>query len=275
MNGPFAAFNPITTRWAPANALGAAYAARLAYLSPAKCQAQALAWGFDRFAFLEQKDRKNRLLDTQAFVAGTDEMILVSFRGTEPSKATDWLTDLDALMRPLDGGGYVHKGFYDALDVVYADLLDTLKRFQDKAQALWITGHSLGAALATLAATRIFMQERRPVYGVHTFGQPRTGDVAFGNRYDTELGDKTWRFVNNRDIVTRLPPRELFYAHVGQLMFFDKQGVLHHDEHFWNKFLMEVEVGIAGFMDPPATVADHSMDLYIKNVAKNQSFQMP
>ena len=274
MNGPFAGFNPITTRWAPANALAAAEAARLAYSDAATCQAQALAWGFDRFAFLDEPD-DHPLLDTQAFVAGTDDFIIVSFRGTQPTNPVDWLTDLDAVMRPLDGAGYVHKGFYDALDVVYAELLDTLHRFQDKSQALWFTGHSLGAALATLAAARVFMQERKPVYGVHTFGQPRTGDVAFGNRYDSELGDKTWRFVNDLDIITRLPPRELFYAHVGQLMFFDKGGVLHHDEHFWNKFLMEIRVGIGAFFNPPANIKDHSMDLYVQNVARNQNFKMP
>lgn len=274
MNGPFAAFNPITTRWAPANALGCAYAARQAYADADACQQAALAWGFDRFAFLNEPD-DHPLLDTQAFVTGNDDFTLVSFRGTQPDNPVDWLTDLDALMRPFHGAGYVHKGFYDALAVVYDELLDTLHRFMDKSQSLWFTGHSLGAALATLAAARIYIEERRPVYGLYTFGQPRTGDVAFGNRFDTELGDKTWRFVNDLDIVTRVPPRELFYAHVGQLMFFDRQGVLHHEEHFWNKFLMEIRVGIGAFFNPPANIKDHSMDLYVANVEKNQGFMMP
>ena len=273
MNGPFANFNPITTRWAAPNALAAANAARLAYESPAKCKAQTKEWGFTSFTFLEDKNA-SPLLDTQGFVAANKDMILVAFRGPQADNAIDWLTDLDAILRPFEGGGQVHKGFYDALDSVYDELLATLKKYQTKAQPLWVTGHSLGAALACLAVARLLMQERRPVYGLHTFGQPRTGDVAFGNRFDTEFGNKTWRFVNNRDVVTRVPPRELFYAHVGQLMFFDKQGVLHHDEHFWNKFLMEVEVGIEGFLNPPALIKDHSMDLYVANMAKNQDFEM-
>ena len=165
----------------------------------------------------------------------------------------------------------MHKGFYDALDTVWADVLKTIAKFQDNAQSLWFTGHSLGAALSCLAAARLLLEERHPLNGLYTFGQPRTGDPVFANRFDTEFGDKTFRFVNNRDIVTRMVPRELFYAHVGRMIFFNKKGELHTDEHFWNKFLLEVEVGIETFEDPPALIKDHSMDLYVANIGKNLS----
>ena len=103
MNAPFDTFNPNTTRWSGANALALAHAARLAYEPAAKIKVQVTDWGFPagRFKFIESEN-DNSLLDTQAFVAGNDEMILVAFRGTQPTELKDWLTDLEAILRPFD-----------------------------------------------------------------------------------------------------------------------------------------------------------------------------
>lgn len=269
MNDPFATFNANTTRWSGANALALAHAARLAYEPSDDIKQQVTGWGFPagKFKFIESENN-DPLLDTQVFVAGNDEMVLVSFRGTQPDSAKDWLTDLDAVLKPF-AAGRVHKGFYDALDAVWPRLLATISKARDNAQSLWFTGHSLGAALACVAVARMLLEERQPVSGLYTFGQPRTGDLDFAHRFDAEFGDKTFRFVNNRDIVTRLAPRELFYAHAGRMMFFNRKGELQTDDHFWNKFLLEVEVGIEAFEDPPALIKDHNMDLYIANVQKN------
>jgi triacylglycerol lipase len=269
MNAPFDAFNPNTTRWVPANALALAHAAKLAYSSPAIVKRKVTSWGFapSKFKFITSAHRKP-LLDTQAFVAGTDEMIVVSFRGTQPDNADDWLTDLDALLRPFSPGR-VHKGFYDALDIVWEQVFATVEKFQDNAQSLWITGHSLGAALACLATARTVFERRHPVGGLYTFGQPRTGDTEFARSFDGEFGNKTFRFVNDQDIVTRVPPRALFYEHVGRLLFFDGQGRLQNDDHFWNRFLMEVEVDFESMVKPKEVITDHSMDHYIGNLAKN------
>ncbi len=272
MNGPFASFNPNTTRWVPANALALANAALLAYSDAAPIQQQVGAWGFDpnRFVFLESKS-DHPMLDTQGFVACSDDAIVISFRGTQPDSAKDWLTDMDVILRPFIAGR-IHLGFYDALDAVWDDLLAALDKYRTNAQSLWVTGHSLGAALACVCVARLLLEERRPVNNLYTFGQPRTGDVDFANRFDAEFGDKTFRFVNDCDIVTRLYPRVLGFSHADQMMFFDDKAVLHDDDHFWNKFLMEVEVGLDVLRDPPDTIKEHSMDLYVANMAKNLSF---
>jgi triacylglycerol lipase len=272
MNGPFASFNPNTTRWAAPNALALAYAARLAYSDSAAIQQQLAQWGFDpaRFVFL-QSPNVRPLLDTQGYMVANDEAIIIAFRGTQPDKVQDWLTDLDAILRPFVVGR-VHQGFYDGLNEVWPDLLASLDQLQDKAQSVWITGHSLGAALACMATARLVIELRLPVNGLYTFGQPRTGDLEFGHAFDTEFFDKTFRFVNDCDVVTRVPPRALFFSHVGRAMFFDKGGVLHDDDHFWNKFLTEVQVGIDGFEHPPAIITEHFMDLYVANVQNNQNF---
>jgi hypothetical protein len=79
------------------------------------------------------------------------------------------------------------------------------------------TGHSLGAAAATLA-TSLW-----PRAALYTFGSPRVGNPAFG---DTLRGSRVERFVNCCDLVCRVPPEGLGYVHVGALRYLDRWGVL-------------------------------------------------
>jgi triacylglycerol lipase len=263
MNNPFAKFNNLTALWDANNAFALAYAAQLAYEDEAPVKAALQQWGFDsdRFKFLNSSD-------TQRFVTATDEMILVSFRGTQSNDIWDWMTDADIILRPFVAG-MVHKGFYEGLEDVWSDMNWAITQFQDQGQSLWFAGHSLGAALACLAVARLIFEQHKPINGLYTFGQPRTGDFAFSRDFDHEFGGRTFRFVNNADIVTRIPPRVLGYSHVGQLLFFDKKGKLQTDEGWWNKFLNEVKVGIEGLEKPAALVRQHAIALYIKNMAKN------
>lgn len=154
--------------------------------------------------------------DTQCFVASTPQAVLVSFRGTESSG--DWLANLNALSitRPY---GAVHRGFYGQFLSVQADLEQELGRFPGR--PILITGHSLGGAIATIAAAE--WRDRFPVAGVYTFGQPAVGTARFSEFMTANFGGKLFRFVNNNDIVPRVPPG---YVHVGRLFHFDSQGHL-------------------------------------------------
>src|SRR5262249_54451343 len=93
------------------------------------------------------------------------------------------------------------------------------------AKPVWLTGHSLGAALATLAAARWAAGHR--VQGLYTFGSPRVGNAAFA----ATVPGPCYRFVNNNDVVTRLPPPGLFagYRHVGVLKYIRTDGVIVED----------------------------------------------
>jgi triacylglycerol lipase len=259
---PFAQFNPNTTRWDPNNALALACASNLAYENSDAVSVQLQAWGFDpaRFTFLNKND-------TQGFVTATDEMVLVSFRGTQSNDIWDWMTDARIVLRPYQPG-LVHIGFYNALNDVWHEMNAAINACRDQGQSLWVTGHSLGAALAGLAVSRMIFEEQTPINGLYTFGHPRMGNFVFGNGYDTEFLAKTFRYVNDQDIVTRIPPRTLGYTHVGRLLFFDKDGRLQNDDHFWNRFLTEVKVGIEGLKKPAGIVEDHAIQHYIDNLQK-------
>src|SRR5258708_4320788 len=85
---------------------------------------------------------------------------------------------------------------------------------------LIFTGHSLGGALAVLAAARA-AAARRAISAVYTFGMPRTGNAAFADDYNRRLGDRTYRLVYGSDIVPTVPPSadpKLPYRHVGRYL---------------------------------------------------------
>ncbi len=146
------------------------------------------------------------------FVARAADFAMVSFRGTDVSESRNLKADAKFWYAAWEGGAKVHAGFKEALDKVW----DKLARLLSGPGPVWFTGHSLGAALATLAADRHGRGQ-----GLYTFGSPRVGNREFRERFDTPA----YRFVNNNDAVTELPPAGP-YAHVGALKFLDHDGRL-------------------------------------------------
>ncbi len=256
--------NPDTTKYDPCNAYWLGRCADLAYSEAPAVQAQTAQWGFDRFRFFDQHD-------SQGFVAGDDRMLVVAFRGTQPRVLRDWLSDANTQFC-TGPWGRVLKGFQDGLAQVWPDLTQALVEFQDRAQSLWFTGHSLGAALATLAVGHLRAPPNdKPVYGLYTFGSPRVGDREFEQRFDTDFKASTFRFVNNNDIVTRVPGRATGCSHVGTFLYFDRNHVLHDDLSWWYRFLDGVQGSVdnLGHLEPDQ-IRDHSMeDGYLAGLAAN------
>jgi triacylglycerol lipase len=170
---------------------------------------------------------------TQCFVMHNDEAIIVAFRGTQIdnfwAKVIDISTDVKFTPVPDGAGGLVHEGFLTGLSFVWDDLKAHLNAIRNN-QKLWLTGHSLGAALATLAAERAMREMGVAVQGLYTYGSPRVGDGNFKSRFNqNNLAGRTFRVVNNSDIIARVPPR-ILYTHIGSLKFIDNAGHLHHIE---------------------------------------------
>jgi hypothetical protein len=156
----------------------------------------------------------------QAFAARLPEgQTCLVFRGTQADDPTDLGTDADFRMVTHDRfPGRVHAGFARS----FLGLLPKLEEFVHgltAAPPLVLTGHSLGAALATLAAS-VF-----PDCRLVTFGSPRVGDAGFAGG---SLAAAVERYVDCSDIVTEVPPENILgYAHLGQMRYIDRDGSLH------------------------------------------------
>ena len=195
--------------------------ARLAYIQIEKLasERQRLASALARVGFSAHKSFVHPETDTQAF--GTyrlsDGMALISFRGTQPNKVADLATNLEANTLPwTESAGRVHAGFATAARGIMPQVEDWLDRDCRGRSTLILTGHSLGAALATLAAS-----VWRPTLLV-TLGSPRVGDATFAA---TVAGIDVNRIVDCCDAITEVPPEISAYTHIRPPSYITKDGV--------------------------------------------------
>jgi hypothetical protein len=136
----------------------------------------------------------------------------VTFAGSDPGKPQDWITDFEAMPAPDS----LHSGFKDAVETVWPAIQTALAKRTAPAQPLFFTGHSLGGALAILAASRAPLEPNVQQVVVYTFGSPRNGGEKFFDDYTPPLGNSTFRFVHGSDIVPTVPLTLLHvYRHVG------------------------------------------------------------
>lgn len=264
----FSKFDPAATAYDANNALLLADAARLSYSDEAEARAVADRWSFGAFAFID-----NPRMDTQAIVMGNDRFIVVAFRGTQPQNPLDWITDAKVLFKEKGPAGAVHRGFWTSLQSVWPAIVAKIDEFQDKGQTLWFTGHSLGAALAVLAVADLRLRARREVNGLYTFGQPRVGDDEFAKAFNADLEPRTFRFVNNNDVVTRVPLKA-GYADVGRVLYFDAGGVMRSGMGWWALIVDRLKGAMGDFGKfAPDNVKDHFSDGYAELLSRNMTVQ--
>ena len=181
--------------------------------------------GFAQCHFFESTNSRG---GTHCFTAvGTEpssgaQVGLVVFRGTDADDPRDIGDDADLLLIPWAPGGRVHRGFAGALQEVEAELGPVVKAM---ACPVRFTGHSLGAALATLAAS-LYRPAIAQSSALHTFGSPRVGDAGFTA---TLAGMSGRRFKDCTDIVTQVPLEAMGYAHVGPPHYINRDGEISFD----------------------------------------------
>lgn len=152
---------------------------------------------------------------TQAFLAKRHDMAVLVFRGTE-GVAEDILTDIKCRFVKTKMG-HMHTGFHAAYEAVREDI--RFEMDQIRTLPIYITGHSLGAALATIATWDL---ERDNLAACYTFGSPRVGD----KNLDFKIKSPVYRVVHAADIVTSVPLMTMKYQHVGDQMYVTQENTL-------------------------------------------------
>ena len=250
------AFDPSTTAWSAGNAVWLMELSRLVYRHdaeedtspPMPARSTYLAnGGFRQLAFFQDAPTGTAAFLVESITA--PKFAVLAFRGTEV-RIQDYITDLKVGKPPLHSSDVVvHEGFKDALDSVWDAIATELAKLTCP---VFYTGHSLGAALATLAAAR-----RAPT-ATYTFGSPYVGDQAF---VDSLTGVPIFRCKDDIDIVTVVPPEDWGFRHVGEL---------HHLAKPTRRFTLNPKQWLAWLKEPPRFLADHTPINYTDRIGHEQ-----
>ena len=191
--------------------------------------------GFNRHKYFDKNG-------AQAHAAYDNEWFVLSFRGTEVKSWSDIKADLNVdSVNAKYSYGKVHKGFEKEVDKLWVDIRDyVLKQCKDR--KLIITGHSLGASMATIIAARLKTTGWN-VNGLYTYGSPRVGNESFKKSLDVQH----YRFVNNSDDVTKIPFYHWGYRHHGDLRYINSDGVVQLGTDVWKRFLDRLKGRWDGF----------------------------
>jgi triacylglycerol lipase len=202
----------------PKNAAACAMACTIAYLPEPEGQA----------AFQSEFGMTAKLinvLNTQAYVAGNDNHILVAFRGSESPTSIDGLKDwfltnaMNLLILPegplgpdfsaAGAGARFHQGFVSAITAIWDPLFAEIEaQLKAKDRLLWVTGHSLGGALALMAAW-LLLRKTVAVHQIYTFGAPMVGNKEVADAFAREYPGQIFRYVNGPDPIPLLPMMSL------------------------------------------------------------------
>ncbi len=271
-------FNPYATTFNIENALYLANVSKLVYAgyNEIKEEAEKLQLNFKYF------DKKN----SQASLLYDSDIVILAFRGTEKQNISDWITDIRCKkIKYFTYDGLIHQGFKEGIvnlwDLIFQEL-DELKTIISS-RRIWLTGHSMGGALATLAPIWIYNSDlifSYEIAGGYTFGSPRVGNKSFAKIFSNKFGNNWFRFVNCADYVTRIPRRIMHYRHVPIIeknikepcYYFDENGILYppnKSQTFWEKFWDRIEMGFQEILQLKiAMIEDHKIDNYIKNLER-------
>lgn len=229
--------------------------ASISYLQEKDAKKQAKALGFTEIEFYNRDGAQS-----YRFQNKTD--LVIACRGTQPTQWNDIKADLQAMPVISETVSRVHKGFKKEVDDIWPFIKEDLIAKQPT-QDLWFCGHSLGAAMATIMASRCLHDDTVPdPIELYTYGSPRVG----WQKYCNSLCIKHHRWVNNNDIVTRVPLTIMGYKHHGEEHYMNAYGQVRNPTGWqrvkdrWRGVIMGIKKGSID------SFSDHSMTEYIKNI---------
>lgn len=193
----------------------------------------------------------------QAYVISNDEEVVIAFRGTQTREKSDIYADLQFFKTDSLKEGKVHRGFQGEVDKLWAKIT---KKIKDK--EVYLTGHSLGAAMATIAAVRLGNQAK----GLYTYGSPRVGNKRFIKNITCSHN----RVVNNNDVVAKIPFWILGFRHHGQLLYLNYYGNI-RNATWWQRFKDGFRGRWRALKKKQAFdgIYDHAVGMYTRELEKN------
>ncbi len=202
----------------------------------------------------------------QAALVEHEDFLCMAFRGT--NELEDWLDNINAFSTKELFGEF-HRGFWNSVVDVWEPLNDKFRVLQQKkSRPLFITGHSLGGAMATIAAAKL-IHEDKPFTSVYTFGQPRALTRETTRIFNMECKSRFFRFHNNNDIVTRVPARLMGYSHVGNYLYISEEKEIHEDVGSWFRFVDYIDGALSDLREKGIdAIKDHDMAEYLKAVSQ-------
>jgi triacylglycerol lipase len=212
---PFKGFKPSAAGFEIANARALMWFSQLAYETHRTPTIEAVSrvWDFESVvSFIKHKTSLKGSFETCGLIGERTGAVILAFAGTDPGIWQNLATDITPLPQV---GSDIHEGFRLAAAAAQSEIEQAVRLSRESQKPLFITGHSLGAALAALAA-RVALGEGSPPSAVYTFGMPRVGGRRFEASYDAGLGALTYRLVHGIDLVARVPPSP--FRHVGRVL---------------------------------------------------------
>lgn len=227
--------------------------AQIAYMPAPQAKVCALRIGF-RDAELFDRD------GAQAYRFENEHDCVIACRGTQPTEWNDVKADADAVMAAAETVGRVHRGFKTEVDDLWPMIEARLVR---TTKPVWFTGHSLGGAMAVICAARCALSHIDAMpQGLFTYGSPRVGD----RQYVRHVALDHSRWVNNNDIVTRLPPAIMGFRHCGTEHYIDSRGRVSRMSG-WRRVLDRVRGFVLGLGRLSIDhFSDHSIDGYVEHI---------
>ena len=195
------------------------------------------------------------------FMNKTD--LVIACRGTEPTQFNDIKADLRAVPVMAETVSRVHKGFKTEVDDLWPMICEDIDRKVNLKKQLWFCGHSLGAAMATIMASRCKHNDslNDPIE-LYTYGSPRVGWKA----YCKSLNVIHHRWVNNNDIVTRVPLAIMGYVHHGEEHYINAYGQVRNPTG-WQRIKDRFRGMWMGLKKGKIeNFGDHNMSDYIKHI---------
>jgi len=202
--------------------------------------------------------------ETQAYLAQCKDYMVLAFRGTEPKQLKDIWTDLNFTPFKKEKRR-MHEGFYKAYQDIEKDLVQAVKKIN---LPLYVTGHSLGGALALMAV--MYLPDMDWTAACYSFGGPKVGDDDFT---DDLFKVPVYRTVNASDIVPSLPPFWLIlfgihYQHAGDMRYLTRKGKLVIGVRGYLIYVWELAFSFFLPFFWSRMVGDHEMDKYRHKLLK-------